>query len=85
MINRIAILGSSGQLGKEFKHNHSFNTQFQTYYFSKKDCNVLDSTKMQKNLKQLKPDVVINCTAYTNVDGAEKDKELANRINNLAV
>lgn len=85
MVKKIAIFGSSGQLGKEFKENYSFNTQFKTFYFSKSECNVLDHVGVEKILNQLKPDVVINCSAYTNVDGAEKDKELANNINNLAV
>ena len=35
--------------------------------------------------KKNKPNIIINAAAYTNVDKAEKEKELSNLVNNVSV
>lgn len=48
----------------------------------------LDITKeeiVQKRIREMSPSVIINASAYTNVDGAEENEELANQINGIAV
>lgn len=52
------------------------------------DIDDLDITKeeiVQKRIREMSPSVIINASAYTNVDGAEDNEELANRINGTAV
>lgn len=37
------------------------------------DCDITDVKSIQKGIEETKPDVIINCAAYTKVDEAEKD------------
>lgn len=78
------ITGAKGQLGSELreisgKYSHMF-------YFL--DIEELDITKKEEidsfvALNQIK--VIINCAAYTAVDKAEAEPELADQINHIAV
>ena len=85
MIRKIVVIGSSGQLGQEFKNNIEFNKKFHTLPFSKDECDISNYQHIREILQNANPDVVINCAAYTNVDKAENEQGLANKINNLAV
>ncbi|MBD3807998.1 MAG: NAD(P)-dependent oxidoreductase, partial [Epsilonproteobacteria bacterium] len=88
MLN-ILVTGSNGQLGSELKEliQHStLNIQNFNYHFTTSDS--LDITKHDEvrrycELNNIK--VIINCAAYTAVDKAEDEKELANKINHIAV
>ena len=83
MLN-ILITGSSGQLGSEIEaisSNYNYN-----FIFTNK--NILDITKRDFIIKCVEKnsiDVIVNCAAYTAVDKAETEQELANQINHLAV
>ena len=85
MIRRVIVIGSSGQLGQEFKNNIQFNKQFHTLYYTKNECDITDYQETKKIIQDSRPNVVINCAAYTNVEKAETEQDLANNINNLAV
>jgi dTDP-4-dehydrorhamnose reductase len=88
MLN-VLVTGSNGQLGSEIKEliQHStLNTQNFNYHFTTSDS--LDITKHDEVKKYCEVNnikVIINCAAYTAVDKAESEKELANRVNHLAV
>jgi len=49
--------------------------------YARLDITDLEATK--RAIAQARPDVVINCAAYTNVDGAEADPDAAYRVNAL--
>ena len=79
---KILILGARGMLG------HDLMTVFKKYHPIGWDIADLDITKPKQVLAKvgrIKPDVIINAAAYTDVDGAEKNKILANKINSQAV
>ena len=46
---------------------------------------ILKVKKYLASFKKNKPNIIINAAAYTNVDKAEKEKELSNLINNVSV
>lgn len=80
---KILITGSNGQLGKTFKHNkiNSFS-----YTFCNKDnLNFLNKDKITRILNNIKPQIIINCAAYTAVDEAENNELQASIINFEAV
>ena len=81
----ILVTGSNGQLGQSLK---SLATQHPQYQFTFIDCVELDlsnSNSIANYFKQNQFDLIINCAAYTAVDKAEQEQELANVINHLAV
>ena len=46
---------------------------------------ITDSTAVFEYVKNIRPDIIIHCAAYTNVDKAEKDSENAFKINALMI
>ena len=80
----ILITGASGQLGSELQ---AIAGQYD-YVFHFKNSNALDITNhelFEQFVVDYKINVIINCAAYTAVDKAESEPELANAINHLAV
>jgi dTDP-4-dehydrorhamnose reductase len=80
MIN-ILVTGANGQLGSEIR---DIQSGFPEYVFLFTDIDTLDITDakaIQKTINVFKPQIVINCAAYTAVDKAESDKKLADLIN----
>lgn len=83
-IFKILILGSNGQLAREIKKLSSYYPY--TFSFkTKAELNITDINSVEKTIDAEKPDFIINCAAYTNVDKAESEEELANSINYVAV
>ena len=80
---KVIIFGAKGQLGNELFQILKEN--YLVYGFSKEDCDVCNKKELKKIFHNLKPDIVINAAAYTNVDEAENNFLLANKINNLAL
>lgn len=85
----VLITGSNGQLGSELKElvsNSKLEIQNHTFIFA--DSKLLDITDHQAVKKFIVDNdikVIINCAAYTAVDKAETDIEIADKINHLAV
>ena len=84
-MNNILVTGANGQLGSELK---DLASNFTDYNFLFKDVSDLDITahdEVRKFVEINNINVIINCAAYTAVDKAESEPELANAINHLAV
>lgn len=47
------------------------------------ELNIVDLQRLKEYIKSIKPDIVINSAAYTNVDECEKNRELAFKVNSL--
>ena len=84
-MNNILVTGVKGQLGSELK---DLAPQYSNYNFFFTDRSKLDITN-HKRVKEFinahTINTIINCAAYTAVDKAEKQVELADKINHLAV
>jgi len=78
---KVLLLGKNGQLG--FDLCQLLSSDDLTAY-DRSDCDVSQVDAIAK-LKQIDFDVLINCTAYTNVEKAEAHIEDACRINAYAV
>ena len=76
---RIALIGKNGQLGWEFQR--TLPALGEVIALGKSELNVADLTAIQMILLDLKPDLIINASAYTEVDRAEKEIDLALRVN----
>jgi len=75
----ILITGASGQLGRDCMH--VLNTKHSVHGFSSDQLNITNITQVQQTFKTLRPDVVVNCAAYTAVDACETDKESCWSVN----
>jgi dTDP-4-dehydrorhamnose reductase len=82
----IVVTGINGQVGSDIKNLHSsFSSQFDFLFL---DRSLLDLSKPETIdvfFKSNQPNYFINCAAYTAVDKAENEKELALLINGLSV
>ena len=82
-MKKLLITGGEGQLATAFKSN--FKSNFDLLSLNKSELDITDKLKVESILKNFKPDIVLNCAAYTNVDGAENDFKKANDVNSDAI
>jgi dTDP-4-dehydrorhamnose reductase len=79
---RIVLFGKNGQLGWEFQR--ILPILGEVIALGRDEVDVSDLHSVQKILNELKPNLIINASAYTEVDRAEIELELAMNINALA-
>ena len=77
----ILILGSNGQLGKEISRILLSNNKVKTYRSNKKKIRLLNIEKFFEKIKKLNIEIIINCSAYTDVENSEKNKNLSKELN----
>lgn len=81
---KILVTGANGQLGSELKDLSKLSShQFQ--FTDIDELNLLNEKEVKDYFNAHKPDVCINCAAYTAVDKAEEDSEIAYKVNVEAV
>jgi len=80
-MNNIVVFGASGQLGHCLKSISEAKGITGIYFPSEKEADILDRVALKKIFETYKPSWCINCAAYTAVDKAEDDVELARKIN----
>ena len=86
MIKNIIIFGKNGQVANDLLKIFSKKKQFKITNYSSKDIDFSDLDAVKKFLPFLpKCDLIINATAYNQVDRAEDEKELAENINHKSV
>ena len=83
----ILVTGANGQLGHEMQRvatesKHSFVFTDVAEGYDKLDITSLEAIRQMVKEKAI--DVIVNCAAYTNVDKAESDYDVANLLNNTA-
>lgn len=77
---KIVVTGASGQLGQELVVQVKCKGH-ELFAFTKSELDITNLEQVSKVMYEIKPDVIINAAAYTNVDGAEIDKDLAFNVN----
>ncbi|WP_277639614.1 dTDP-4-dehydrorhamnose reductase [Bacteroides graminisolvens] len=82
-MKNILITGANGQLGNEMRvvAAHSSN---QYHYTDVQELDITDEKAVFAFVQEHAIDVVVNCAAYTNVDKAEDDQEMAALLNDKA-
>lgn len=77
----IVVTGASGMLGVDLVH-HLTAKGYDVVPMTSNQLNVLHSVDdLTKTLAAVRPDMILHCAAYTDVDGAEKNPEMAIAIN----
>ena len=80
---RVAVVGAQGQLGaavvREFRTGHDVAE------LSHADLDITDDAALREVMAREKPDAIVNCAAYNDVDGAEDHPVEALQVNAFAV
>lgn len=80
----ILVTGANGQLGTHIRLS-SVHSQHRYLFTDVDELDITDVSAVQQFVECHSVDVVVNCAAYTDVNRAEGDKEVADKINNQAV
>jgi dTDP-4-dehydrorhamnose reductase len=80
---KVLVVGAAGQLGSELCEYLLKEDHYDIFQYDKETMDITDLSATMTVVKEITPNVIINCAAYTNVDGAETDYETAYKINVL--
>jgi dTDP-4-dehydrorhamnose reductase len=80
---RILLTGRSGQVGSALVHALAPLGEVQA--FDRQGLDLLDPRSIRSAVANARPDVVVNAAAYTAVDRAERERDLAYEVNSRAV
>jgi len=78
---KVLLLGAGGQLGREIALHPDFLQHHQMTALSHSQLNIASLDEVLHAYHHYQPEVVINAAAYTKVDQAEKDPDLAYAVN----
>ena len=79
---KIIIFGAKGMLGTDLMQVFD---SYKPKGLDLDDVDITDSEALKEKILEISPDLVINAAAYTDVDGCEKNLELAYNVNGRAV
>ena len=82
---KILITGANGQLGSELRFLSVTQYQHDWIFTDSEELDITDLQCLEINISKIAPSLIINCAAYTDVDKAESDEELADLLNNKSV
>jgi dTDP-4-dehydrorhamnose reductase len=77
---KVLITGSEGQLAREFRRRLSGGA-YEVFAPSEDELDISNTGDVKRAFDKACPDLVFNCAAYNNVDGAEGDYDTAYRVN----
>ena len=78
---KILVTGKDGQLGYALQELSENQFEFTWKFTDRSELDITDLIKTQSVLKHFQPDWIINTAAYTDVDGAESNEEIAYKVN----
>lgn len=84
-MSKILITGENGQLGSELKELSSSYPQHKFTFVDRDTLDLSNLCKLEDYFDDKTFDIIVNCAAYTTVDKAETEIDLANTINHRAV
>ena len=81
----ILVTGSNGQLGSEIKDLEANFINFNFFFMDLPQLDICNSSELNLFIKDNNIRAVINCAAYTAVDKAEQDTDIAEKVNSEGV
>jgi len=85
---KLLILGYQGNLGGQLLQVFAQNSEYEIFKLDRADVDITNSQALLEKINTIKPDIIINATAYNAVDKCEEDQaeySLAKKINGEAV
>ena len=83
-MNNILVTGSNGQVGSDIRELSS-DYLYNFYFTDKKQLDIMNLQDIRTYIIENNIDTIINCAAFTAVDKAETEQELANKVNHLSL
>lgn len=83
-MKKILVTGANGQLGSELRQL-ALEYGYNFFFASKDELDICKKEEIEQFAKDNAITHIINCAAYTAVDKAEEEADLANKINHLGV
>lgn len=83
-LNKILITGAGGMLGSDVKERflkEGYTEGEMLFSFTHSTLDVTDAETLMEKISEIKPKVLINCAAYTDVDRCETDYKKAFKVN----
>lgn len=82
----VLLIGQDGMLGGELcARLSSYKDKYEVYGTTLQTLDICDERAVLAKVKEVNPYYIINCAAYTNVDGCETNYELAEKVNGVAL
>ena len=81
---KILITGANGMVAKATT-NYCNSIGDQVVALTRQKLDIADTKQVEDKFSLEKPDIVINCAAYTDVDGAETNQEICYKANTIGV
>ena len=82
-MKKVLLIGADGMLGGELKERLEKN--YEVYGTTLATLDITDREAVLAKAKEVNPYFIINCAAYTNVDGCETNEDLALAVNGTAL
>jgi dTDP-4-dehydrorhamnose reductase len=82
-MTKVMIFGAKGQLGRALSDN-AWPRGWSIMLLDRQDCDLTGFSSVVDVIREAKPDLLINAAAYTAVDRAESEPDLAWAVNTLA-
>lgn len=82
---KILVTGAKGQLGQSFRLIAQRYPQFSLVFTSRQELDITNEASFGEVVSKYSPDAIINCAAYTNVEKAEDEPEIALHQNATAL
>jgi dTDP-4-dehydrorhamnose reductase len=80
---RVLVTGAGGMLGHDVvRVAHAAGHE--VLALARAELDVTDAGAVDQSIRQARPDAVVNCAAWTDVDGAESDRDAAHAVNATA-
>ncbi len=83
MGKRIMLTGCNGQLGKALTKAYSKDDKTELILTGSAELDISDNSKVLDYVRDVKPDTIINCAAFTAVDACETEFDRAFKVNAL--
>ncbi len=78
---KVLITGGNGQLGSQFRNDSGKFSEVDLTYIDIEDLDLLNKEQVDRYFEENRFDAVVNCAAFTDVDGAEDKEDQANALN----
>lgn len=82
-MKKVLLIGADGMLGGELKER--LEKIYDVESTTIQTLDICDKEAVLAKAKEVNPYFIVNCAAYTNVDGCEVNFDLANKVNGLAL